>query len=70
MQGEVVVSHAEEILICDFSWLIVWVTAIILGTAFLFLWESSIERAISAEEDRLQPVAFVEHSTHISVVQT
>ena len=69
MQGEVFVSHSEEIPICDLERLIIRVTAVIFGAAFLFHWESSIERAVSAEEDLLEPRAFVEHGSQIIVVQ-
>ena len=69
MQGEVFVSHSEEIPICDLERLIIRVTAVIFGAAFLFHWESSIERAVSAEEDLLQPGALVENCSQIIVVQ-
>lgn len=69
MQGEVFVFHSKEIPICDLDRLIIRVTAVILGAAFLFHWESSIERAVSAEEDLLQPGAPVEHCSQIILVQ-
>ena len=69
MQGEVFVFHSEEIPICHLDRLIIRVTAVIIGAAFLFHWESSIERAVSAKENLLQPRALIKHCSQIIVVQ-